>query len=77
MTNNDTNNLQDVFLNDVRKNETPVSVRLLNGFQLKGTVKGFDSFTLILEFSGKEHLVYKHAIATVTPLKSLAHSAEE
>jgi host factor-I protein len=62
-------NLQDVFLNQVRKERIQVIIYLSNGFQLKGSVKGFDNFTVILENDGKQQLVYKHAISTITPLK--------
>ena len=58
-------NLQDVFLNQVRKDHVPVTVYLTNGFQLRGLVKGFDNFTVILDSEGKQQLVYKHAISTV------------
>ncbi|MDP4145686.1 MAG: RNA chaperone Hfq [Bacillota bacterium] len=66
--NKSTNNLQDIFLNSARKNRIPVTVYLTNGFQLRGNVKGFDSFTVILDCDGKQNMVYKHAISTVTPL---------
>jgi len=62
-------NLQDVFLNQVRKEHIPVTVYLTNGFQLKGLVKGFDNFTVILDSDGRQQLVYKHAISTVSPMK--------
>lgn len=69
--NKSTNNLQDIFLNGARKNRIPVTIYLTNGFQLKGMVKGFDSFTVVLDSEGKQMLVYKHAITTITPLKSI------
>ena len=65
--NKQTNNLQDIFLNNARKNKVPVSIYLTNGFLLKGYVKGFDNFTVILDSDGKQMLVYKHAITTITP----------
>ena len=61
------NNLQDIFLNGARKNKIPVEVYLTNGYKLKGFVKGFDSFTVILDCDGKQMLVYKHAVTTITP----------
>lgn len=64
-------NLQDFFLNQVRKEGTPVTIYLVNGFQLKGIVKGFDNFTVILEVEGKQQMVYKHAISTIMPLKHI------
>lgn len=65
-------NLQDVFLNQVRKDKIMVTVYLTNGFQFKGMVKGFDNFTVILESDGKQDLVYKHAISTIIPAKPVA-----
>ncbi len=64
-------NLQDVFLNQVRKEHLPVTIYLTNGFQLKGMVKGFDNFTVILDTDGKQQLVYKHAISTISPMKAV------
>ncbi|HHV72197.1 MAG TPA: RNA chaperone Hfq [Clostridia bacterium] len=64
-------NLQDSFLNQIRKENTPITVYLVNGFQLKGVIKGFDNFTIILESDGKQHLVYKHAVSTITPAKGM------
>ncbi len=64
-------NLQDGFLNQVRKENAQVIIYLINGFQLRGLVKGFDNFTLILENEGKPHLVYKHAISTITPSQAM------
>lgn len=67
-----TNNLQDYFLNQARKEETTVVVHLVNGFQIKGTVSGFDNFTVIMDNMGKQQLIYKHAISTITPTKPLS-----
>jgi host factor-I protein len=64
-------NLQDAFLNQVRKEKGMVTIYLVNGFQIKGTVKGFDNFTVIVELDGRQQLVYKHAISTVAPLKPI------
>lgn len=64
-------NLQDVFLNQVRRDKIPVTIYLTNGFQFKGLVKGFDNFTVILESDGKQDLVYKHAISTIIPIRSV------
>lgn len=72
--NKTSNNLQDVFLNQARKNKIQVSVHILNGFQIKGLVKGFDNFTVILEVDGKQTMVYKHAISTVTPAKPVLYN---
>lgn len=64
-------NLQDLFLNQVRKEAVPVTVYLVNGFQLKGLVKGFDSFTVVLDNDGRQMMIYKHAISTVSPSRSI------
>ncbi len=62
--------LQDSYLNQVRRDNTPVVVQLTSGSRLEGRVSGFDSFTVIIEDSGKKYLVYKHAIATVSAAQS-------
>lgn len=65
-------NLQDLFLNQVRRENVPVTIYLVSGVQLKGMVRGFDAFTLILESPGKPaQLVYKHAMASVVPARPL------
>jgi host factor-I protein len=68
------NNLQDVFLNQARKNRVAVIIHLVNGFQLKGFVKGFDNFTIILEGDDKQIMIYKHAVSTLTPAKPILYS---
>ncbi len=60
-------NLQDSFLNQVRKENVAVTIHLVNGFQIKGSVRGFDNFTVVLDSMGKQQMVYKHAISTITP----------
>ena len=60
-------NLQDVFLNQVRKEKIGVTIFLTNGYQFRGSVKGFDNYVVILECEGKQNLVYKHAISTIVP----------
>lgn len=62
-----TQNLQDIFLNQVRRDRSVVTMFLMNGFQLHGIVRGFDGFTVVLESDGKQQLIYKHAISTVVP----------
>ena len=62
-------NLQDLLLNQLRKDRIVVTVFLTNGFQIKGTVRGFDNFVVLLESEGKQNLIYKHAISTVCPTK--------
>jgi len=64
-------NLQDSFLNLVRKENIPVTVFLVNGYQLKGYIRGFDNFTVAVEFEGKVQLVYKHALSTIQPVRPL------
>ncbi|MBQ3566305.1 MAG: RNA chaperone Hfq [Oscillospiraceae bacterium] len=64
-------NLQDVFLNQARKDKIPVTIYLTNGFQFKGIVKGFDNYVVILDCDGKQNLVYKHAISTIIPVKQI------
>ncbi|MBP1744598.1 MAG: hfq [Firmicutes bacterium] len=71
------NNLQDIFLNGARKNKIPVTVFLTNGFQIKGNVKGFDSFTVVLDSDGKQMMIYKHAISTITPSKPILFTSAE
>lgn len=60
-------NVQDVFLNHIRKNKTPVTVFLVNGVKLQGIVTWFDNFSMLLRRDGHTQLVYKHAISTVMP----------
>ena len=60
-------NLQDSFLNQARKTAVPLTVFLVNGFQLRGVVTGFDSFTVVVNSEGRQQLIYKHAISTVVP----------
>jgi len=70
-------NLQDVFLNQVRKENIAVTIYLVNGFQLKGNVRGFDNFTVILEIDGKQQMVYKHAISTIAPARAVNLNVSE
>lgn len=65
-------NLQDVFLNQARKEKIQVTTYLTNGFQFRGTVKGFDNYIVILENEGRQNLVYKHAISTIIPSKYIS-----
>ncbi|HJV15897.1 MAG TPA: RNA chaperone Hfq [Bacillales bacterium] len=64
-------NIQDQFLNQLRKDGTNVTVFLLNGFQIRGQIKGFDNFTVLFESEGKQQLVFKHAISTFAPQKNV------
>ena len=60
-------NLQDVFLNKARRENINLTIYLINGYQIKGLVKGFDNYTIILDSEGKQQLIYKHAISTIIP----------
>ena len=64
-------NLQDAILNEVRKDRVPVTLFLMNGFQLRGVITGFDSFVVVLVTDGKQQMIYKHAISTLAPIKPL------
>ncbi len=68
-------NLQDAFLAAARRAETPVTVFLVNGFQMRGAITGFDAFTVVLTAEGKQNLIYKHAISTRAPMKPLKAAA--
>ncbi len=70
-------NLQDVFLNQVRKDRTPITVFLINGYQIRGVVKGFDSYTIIMDSDGKQQMIYKHAISTISPLSPVKFTTED
>ena len=61
------NNLQDIFLTQVRREHRSVTMFLMNGFQMRGYVTGFDAFTVVLSSDGKQQVVYKHAISTIVP----------
>ena len=64
---NERQNVQDVFLNHIRKQKSPVTVFLVNGVKLQGVISGFDNFCVLLRRDGHVQLVYKHAISTVMP----------
>jgi host factor-I protein len=64
-------NLQDAILGEVRRDRVPVTLFLMNGFQLRGVVTGFDSFVVVLVTDGKQQMNYKHAISTLVPMKQL------
>jgi host factor-I protein len=70
-------NLQDSILNQVRKENIQVSIHLVNGFQIKGFVKGFDNFTVIIDSMGKQQMVYKHAISTITMGRPVENITDE
>lgn len=62
-----TQNIQDTLLNQIRREKQTVTFFLMNGFQLKGVVKSFDNFVVILETDGRQQMIYKHAISTIVP----------
>ena len=64
-------NLQDAFLTLARRQNVPLTVFLVNGFQMRGTVRGFDPFVVLLDSDGKQQLLYKHAISTIAPTQNI------
>ena len=64
-------NLQDAILKEVRRDKVPVTLFLMNGFQLRGIVTGFDSFVVVLVSDGRQQMIYKHAISTLAPITPL------
>ena len=64
-------NVQDYYLNQLRKERVSVTVFLTNGFQLRGVIKAFDNFTILIETDGKQQLIFKHAISTFAPVKNI------
>ena len=67
----DNMNLQDAIFKEVRRDKVPVTLFLMNGFQLRGIVTGFDSFVVVLVSDGKQQMIYKHAISTLAPIRPL------
>jgi host factor-I protein len=70
-------NIQDQYLNQLRKDGISCTVFLLNGFQIRGLIKGFDNFTVLFESEGKQQLVYKHAISTFAPQRNVQLDLEQ
>ena len=70
-----TNNLQDIFLTQARRDRRSVTMFLMNGFQMRGYVTGFDAFTVVLTSDGKQQLIYKHAISTIIPMRPIDFNA--
>ena len=62
-------NLQDLFLTRARRDRVPVTLILMNGFQLRGTLTGFDTFVVVLDSEGRQQVIYKHAISTIAPIR--------
>ena len=69
-------NLQDLFLLRARRDRVPVTVFLMNGFQLRGTITGFDAFVVVLDSDSRQQVIYKHAISTIAPVRSVDLTAE-
>lgn len=67
-----TQNLQDAFLNYIRRKKIPVTLFLMNGFQLRGVVRSFDSFVVLIDADGRQQMIYKHAISTVAPARPVS-----
>jgi host factor-I protein len=66
-------NIQDVFLNYARREKLPVQIRLMDGSEFEGRVKNFDRFAVIVEFAGSDHMVFKHAIATIRSPRTMSN----
>ncbi len=71
----DVANLQEAILREVRRDHIPVTLFLMNGFQLRGIITGYDSFVVVLVTDGKQQMIYKHAISTLAPMKPLKAAA--
>ena len=69
-------NLQEAILKEVRRDKVPVTLFLMNGFQLRGVITGFDSFVVVLVTDGKQQMIYKHAISTLAPMKPLKDAGQ-
>ena len=67
-----TQNLQDAFLNYIRREKIPVTLFLMNGFQLRGVVRSSDSFVVLIDADGRQQMIYKHAISTVAPARPVS-----
>ena len=70
-------NIQDTFLNQIRKESVPVTIYLMNGFQIRGLVRGFDNYTIVIDSEGKQQMVFKHAISTFTPARAVSLMCSE
>lgn len=71
-----TENLQEQFLLRCRRDRVPVTVFMVNGFQMRGVITGHDSFVLLLDADGKQEMVYKHAVSTIMPIRTIPLSEE-
>ena len=70
-------NLQDLFLTRARRDRVPVTLFLMNGFQLRGTLTGFDAFVVVLDSEGRQQVIYKHAISTIAPMRPVELREDE
>ncbi len=64
-------NLQDIFLLQAKRDKLPVTMFLMNGFQMRGVITGFDAFVVILDSDGRQQVIYKHAISTIAPVRPI------
>ena len=71
------NNLQEIFYSQVRRERRQVTVFLMNGFQMRGYITGFDAFIVVLTSDGKQQIVYKHAISTIVPERPIPLTASQ
>lgn len=69
-------NLQDIFLLRARRDRIPVTMFLMNGFQMRGTIMGFDAFVVVLDSEGRQQVIYKHAISTIAPTRTVELAEE-
>ena len=69
-------NLQDIFRTKARRDRVPVTMFLMNGFQLRGTITGFDAFVVVLDSDGRQQVIYKHAISTIAPTRTVDLTGE-
>jgi host factor-I protein len=73
MENKPAQNIQDTFLNTVRKDKTPITIYLVSGVKLTGKIRSFDKYSVLLENNNQEQLIFKHAISTVVSNRSVMH----
>ena len=69
-------NLQDLFLLRARRDKLPLTLFLMNGFQMRGVITGFDAFVVVLDSDGRQQIIYKHAISTIVPVRPVALTGE-
>ena len=70
-------NYQDLLLSTIRREKTPVTIYLTNGFQIRGSIYAFDNYVVIIESDSKQQMVYKHAISTIVPLKTVLNLSQD